>query len=122
VTRHGHCRRGLRTPTYDSWLSMRQRCGNPRHARFSDYGGRGISIDPRWATFLGFLTDMGERPPGTTLDRRDKDGPYSPSNCRWATLSQQNRNRRRRQLRHCHCGYFAPHACPCQGSDHEAAA
>jgi hypothetical protein len=117
---HGHSRRGQRTTTYDTWRSMRQRCWNPRHARFADYGGRGISIDERWWTFRGFLSSMGERPAGTTLDRCDKDGPYAPGNCRWATPSQQNRNRRPQQLHHCRCGYFAPHACPCQGQEREA--
>jgi hypothetical protein len=113
--RHGHGRRGHRTPTYQCWLSMRARCWNPRHARYADYGGRGIVIDPRWWTFTGFLTDMGERPEGHTLDRIDSSGPYAPGNCRWADASLQNRNRRRQQLRHCACGYFAPHGCPCQG-------
>jgi hypothetical protein len=122
MIRHGHSRRGQRTATYDTWLSMRQRCWNPRHARYADYGGRGITIDQRWWTFRGFLADMGERPAGTTLDRRDKDGPYGPGNCRWATVSEQNRNRRRQHLQHCHCGYFAPHGCPCQGRDGDAAA
>ena len=51
MTIHGHGRRGGRTPTYDTWLSMRQRCWNPRHARYADYGGRGITIDPRWSAF-----------------------------------------------------------------------
>jgi hypothetical protein len=119
---HGHSRRGQRTTTYDTWRSMRQRCWNPRHARFADYGGRGITIDERWWTFRGFLADMGERPASTTLDRCDKDGPYAPGNCRWATLSQQNRNRRQQLLHHCSCGFFAPHACPCQGRDRDAAA
>jgi hypothetical protein len=117
---HGHSRRGQRTTTYDTWRSMRQRCWNPHHARFADYGGRGITIDERWWTFRGFLSSMGERPAGTTLDRCDKDGPYAPGNCRWATPSQQNRNRRPQQLHHCRCGYFAPHACPCQGQEREA--
>jgi hypothetical protein len=94
---------------------MRARCWNPRHARYADYGGRWILIDPRWWSFVDFLADMGERPEEHTLDRIDKNGPYAPGNCRWATLSEQNRNRRRQQLRHCACGFFAPHGCPCQG-------
>ena len=122
MTRHGHSRRGQRTATYDSWRSMRQRCWNPHHARFTDYGGRGITIDERWWTFRGFLADMGERTPGTTLDRLDRDGPYAPGNCRWATVSEQNRNRRGQQLQHCSCGYFAPHGCPCQGEHEEEVA
>ncbi len=122
MTRPGHNRRGRRTATYNSWLGMRQRCWNPRHAHYPDYGGRGITITERWWTFRGFLADMGERPEGATLDRLDGDGPYAPGNCRWATASAQNRNRRPQRLQHCSCGYFAPHGCPCQGRDGDAAA
>jgi hypothetical protein len=120
MTVHGHGRRGARTPTYQCWLSMRARVLNPRHARYADYGGRGIAIDPRWSTFAGFLSDLGERPEDHTLDRIDPSGPYAPDNCRWADRSTQNRNRRRQQLAHCRCGYFAPHGCPCQGEREEA--
>ena len=122
MTHHGHSRRGQRTATYETWRSMRQRCWNPRHLHFAEYGGRGITIDERWWTFRGFLADMGERPAGTTLDRLDKDGPYAPGNCRWATPSEQNRNRRRQPVQHCSCGYFASHRCPCQGEREEGVA
>jgi hypothetical protein len=73
---------------------MIQRCTNQKHRRFADYGGRGITVCPAWWTFTSFLTDMGERPEGTTLDRVDVNGNYEPGNCRWATTSEQNKNRR----------------------------
>lgn len=94
-TRHGHARRGdnPETRTYVSWQNMRQRCRNPSHPRWTDWGGRGITVCDRWNSFENFLADMGERPEGTTLDRINGDGNYEPSNCRWADITTQNRNR-----------------------------
>lgn len=83
-----------RTPLYRVWLAMHQRCGNPRDSSFRNYGARGIAVCERWATFENFFADMGERPPNTSIDRRDNDKGYSPDNCRWATRTVQNTNRR----------------------------
>lgn len=81
--------------TYRSWLAMKARCTNEKHVAYAEYGGRGIKICTRWLNDFGsFLVDMGERPDGMTLDRKNTNGDYMPENCRWATASQQQRNRR----------------------------
>lgn len=92
---HGHRRTNRnRTATYLSWVAMKQRCLNPHHESYKDYGGRGIEIDSRWMNFDEFIFDMGKRPHGKTLDRIDVNGNYCKENCRWATAKMQSRNRR----------------------------
>jgi hypothetical protein len=95
VRRHGHAsyRKGV-TQTYKSWQEMRARCSNPHHASFANYGARGISYPEKWERFEQFLMDMGERPPNTSLDRKDNRLGYSRDNCRWATRAIQNNNKR----------------------------
>jgi hypothetical protein len=88
---------GLRwTRTYAIWCAMLQRCFNPADKRYRDYGGRGIKVCADWRTFNNFYADMGEAPPGLSLDRINNNAGYKPQNCRWATPVVQSRNRRRR--------------------------
>jgi hypothetical protein len=84
--------------TYNSWKAMRQRCLNPSHTHYIYYGRRGIAIDPMWDSFENFLADMGLRPEGTTLDRRNPNGNYTKDNCRWATPTEQGQNKRRTKV------------------------
>jgi hypothetical protein len=81
------------SPEYRVWRSMHQRCSNPKHIRYQRYGGRGITVCDRWGSFENFLADMGPRPTGLTLERKNNDQGYSPDNCKWATWSEQNRNK-----------------------------
>lgn len=89
-----------KSPEWRVWQGMKSRCLNPKNSRFSDYGGRGIQVCPRWQhSFENFLTDMGERPSSEhSLDRKDGDGNYEPNNCRWATRIEQCRNKRNNVL------------------------
>jgi hypothetical protein len=93
-TRHGHAPKGKPSKTYVAWYQMLQRCENPNNKRFADWGGRGITICEHWHIFENFLADMGESPPRLTLDRIDNNLGYFQGNCRWATHSEQNYNRR----------------------------
>lgn len=96
--RHGHTVGRKYSPTYHSWQAMLARCRYEQRDDKAKHCGRGITMTPRWLTFEVFLADMGERPDGMTLDRRDNDGDYTPDNCRWATPTTQARNRRNAKM------------------------
>jgi hypothetical protein len=95
MTTHGETVNGP-SREYRTWQGIQQRCYNPDAQNFKYYGARGIKVCQRWLeSFENFLVDMGRCPPSLTLERNDNDGNYEPSNCRWATWSEQNRNKRR---------------------------
>lgn len=83
-------------PEYRVWLAMRRRCIRPQAQDFADYGGRGITVCDEWvSSFEFFMGDMGRRPSSAySIERLNNDGNYEPTNCIWATRSEQVRNRR----------------------------
>lgn len=93
VSRSTH--RMKRTPEYRAWNGMKDRCLNPSHKSFARYGGRGIGIHTPWInSFEAFYADMGKRPGDNySLERTDNEKGYAPSNCRWATMGEQGKNR-----------------------------
>lgn len=99
VRSHGHSVLGLShrgSRTYRTWTGMKSRCLNPTSWDYYLYGAKGITVCERWLSFENFLEDMGERPVGRSIDRIDYTKGYEPANCRWATPSEQNKNKSKR--------------------------
>jgi len=87
------------SPTHISWTAMKRRCNNPHSKDYKNWGGRGIKVCARWAnSFENFLADMGEKPEGLTLERKNNDRNYEPENCKWATRKEQGRNSRNNHM------------------------
>jgi len=88
-----------KTPEYNTWTSMKQRCFDPKSNNYENYGGRGITVCDRWKdSFENFLEDMGRRAKGHSIEREDNDGPYCKANCVWATRKEQARNKRNNRM------------------------
>lgn len=82
------------TPIYKTWKRMKDRCSNPNNKNYKYYGGRGIKVCDRWVnSFENFYEDMGDKPKGLVIDRINNDGNYEPNNCRWVTITENNRNK-----------------------------
>jgi len=87
---------GLTThPLYFRWAGMIQRCVNPNHVGYKNYGAKGVKVCERWMNFESFLSDMGMPKTGESIDRIDSNGDYEPTNCRWASSKEQSRNTKR---------------------------
>lgn len=91
--KHGH-NGTVVTRTYRIWTGMKTRCFNARDKSYKLYGAKGITMCIRWLEFSNFLADMGECPPNKSIDRINGAGNYERANCRWATITEQNNNKR----------------------------
>lgn len=94
LLKKNHSKEYLRMRT--RYYGMRARCYDKKHNQYGDYGGRGIYVVEEWDSFDKFYKDMGN-PPGEKyqIDRINNDGPYAPWNCKWATIEEQSKNKRK---------------------------
>jgi len=100
LSRKNNTTHGLsKSSEYKSWATMNRRCSNKDDKRYSDYGGRGISVCTEWKDFNVFMSDMGKKPfVGAQIDRIDNSGGYCKENCRWVSRSENQRNRRANKI------------------------
>lgn len=84
-----------RRSEYTAWTNMKGRCFNKNDKGYPTYGGRGITVCKRWLSFKNFISDMGDKPEGMTLERNNSNGNYEPKNCRWASWHDQALSRRK---------------------------
>jgi len=89
-----HGESGNKTPTYSSWANMIDRCFNTKNINYKNYGARGITVCDEWRDYRNFLADMGHKPKGLTIERKENNGNYTPDNYKWASTYEQSRNRR----------------------------
>lgn len=100
ATRHGYARVGQQRREWRIWKGLKDRCCNPRHSSYPDYGGRGVRLCERWQeNFIHFLQDLGDCPEeDSQIDRISSSGNYEPGNCRWVSPSENCNNRRNNRL------------------------
>lgn len=95
-------------PLYRTWQDMKRRCYNKNRPEYKNYGGRGIKVCKRWLeNFWNFVNDMGEKPEGYSLERKNNDKGYYPSNCKWASRKDQNSNKREKYVNTKHKNIYA---------------
>jgi hypothetical protein len=90
--------KGRPTQLFTAWVNMRDRCDNPNHKAYHNYGGRGVKVCPQWYDFQTFARDVGPAQRGMQIERNNNNGDYEPGNVRWATVKEQAHNRRTNKL------------------------
>jgi hypothetical protein len=92
IFKHGKSK----SKAFGVWTGMKRRCDDASRYEFRSYGAKGVTYCERWQSFSNFYADMGDPPTGLTLDRIDPYGNYEPGNCKWSTLYEQSKNKRKR--------------------------